>query len=468
MSCQELIHNDGSGLAGHKSRRSRVTDAVPLRTLAVDFNSYFASCEQQENPTLRGKPVAVVPVIADTTCCISVSYAAKARGVRAEMGVNEAKIRCPELALVEARPEVYIAYHRELREIIESCIHITEIKSIDEMECDLTATFAPLEKALGVAKSVKTKIHRQIGPCLTSSIGLAPNWMLAKMATDMRKPDGLVVLEDKDIPERLMGLKLQDFLGIGERMEVRLLAHGIDTPAKLYAATKAQLRGIWGSVEGERMYGRLRGEPIPFVSEGNKTIGHSHVLPPALRSDTKALAVLHRLLQKAAMRLRNIRHFAGSLSVYVGYRDGVKWSEEVRFNETQDMFAMTRALNLAWQRRPQDYRFMIPMQVGIVLTRLISMGGHTPDLFEVEKEPAKERLQQAVDVLNQTYGHGTVYLGGAFGVTKNAPMRIAYTRIPAPEIEEIDHARERRVRPLKMQPPTEDAFGNPLDLGTLP
>ncbi|MBS0631221.1 MAG: hypothetical protein JSS11_04860 [Verrucomicrobia bacterium] len=172
---------------------------------------------------------------------------------------------------------------------------------------------------------------------------------------------------------------------------------------------------------------------------------------------------MHRLTQKAAMRLRHINHYAGSISIFVGYRNGPKWSEEVRFNETQDMFALTKALNVAWARRPKDIRGMTPMQVGVVLSRLIAMSGHTPDLFEGERQMAKERLQQAIDVVNQTFGHGTVYLGGAFGVTKNAPMRISYTRIPTPELEEIDPARERRVRPLSKPTPTEDQFGNPLN-----
>lgn len=420
----------------------------PLRTLAVDFNSFFASCEQQERPALRGRPVAVVPVVAATTCTISVSHAAKARGVRAEMGVEEAVRRCPDLALVEARPEVYIRYHHRLLEVIETCIHVSEIKSIDEVECDLTATFAPRVRAEAVARQIKDRVRERIGVCLTSSIGIAPNWMLAKMASDLQKPDGLVVLEGADIPARLLGLKLQDFLGIGARMEARLLAHGIATPARLYAATKAELRGVWGGVEGERMFCRLRGEAIPFVSEGNRTVGHSHVLPPALRTEARAFAVLHRLMQKAAMRLRHIGHCAGALSVFVGYRDGAKWADEVRFNETQDTFALGRALGLAWARRPAEVRRRAPMQVGVVLTRLLSLRGHTPDLFEGEQAVAKERLFEAVDTLNQTYGHGTVYLGGAFGVTQNAPMRIAYTRIPRPEIEEIDPGRERRVRPL--------------------
>lgn len=418
---------------------------VPLRTLAVDFNSYFASVEQQEEPVLRGKPLAVVPVVAPTTCCISVSQAAKLRGVRSEMGLAEAQLRCPELALVEARPDIYVRYHRQLLEAIESCIHVSEVKSIDEVECELTATFADRDKAVAVAKAIKREVARRVGVCLTSSIGIAPNWTLAKMASDMQKPDGLVVLEESDIPGRLLGLELQDFLGIGPRMEARLNAHGIDTVTKLYAATKSQLRGIWGGVEGERMYARIRGGKVPLETARNKTIGHSHVLPPELRTDEKAAAVLHRLLQKAALRLRTIDHYAGALSVYVAFRTGDGWEEEIRFNGTQDTRRLTQALLQLLERRSKRWRQ--PMQVGLVLHRLESAANHTPDLFEGKEHDARRRVNRAMDELNQVFGHSSVFYGGAFGVTKNAPMRIAFTRIPAPEVEQIDVRRERRLRP---------------------
>jgi len=421
---------------------------MPLRTLAVDFNSYFASCEQQENPALRHKPVAVVPVLANTTCCISVSYAAKARGVRSEMSVQEAQMHCPELALVEARPALYERYHRRFLEAIESCIHVTTIKSIDEVECDLTRTFASKEKALEVARQIKATVRRDVGECLTSSIGIAPNWTLAKMASDMQKPDGLVVIEESDLPTRLLGLELQDFLGIGPAMEARLIASGIDTVAKLYAATKTQLRGVWGGVVGERMYARIRGEKIPEELMVHKTVGHSHVLPPQFRTEAKALAVLHRLIQKAALRLRSINHYAGSLTVFVSYKQGT-WTDEIRFNETQDTLSMSKALRQLCSRRPPDVVRRVPMQVGLVLSRLIPAACSTPDLFELDQENNRARLNSAMDDLNQVFGNGTVFFGGAFGATKAAPMRIAFTRIPKPELEEIDPDRRRRLRPLK-------------------
>ena len=419
---------------------------MPLRTLAVDFNCFFASCEQQERPELRGKAVAVVPTMCDTTCVIAASYPAKARGVTVGTGVWEARERCPGIVLVEARPRLYIDYHHQLLEVIESCIHVTEIKSIDEVECDLTGTFSPRPKAEAVANQIKTRLADRVGRSMTCSIGIAQNWLLAKMATDMQKPNGLVVLEDADIPQRLLGLELQDFLGIGPNIDRRLRARGIDTPAKLYSATQAELRGVWGGVEGARMHARLRGENIPLPVVRNQTIGHSHVLPPRLRTSEKALAVLHRLLQKAVMRLRHIGHYAGALAVSVGYRDS-SWSDELQFNSTQDTLTLTHALNQLWSNQPATARRSTPFHVQVTLHRLLGMRGHTLDLFDQPKHDARERLGHAIDTVNQTFGNGSVYFGGAHGVTENAPMRISYTCIPKPEIEEIDLRRCGRLRP---------------------
>ena len=420
---------------------------MALRSLAVDFNSFFASCEMQERPELRGRPVGIVPVLAETTCCIAASYAAKARGIKVGTGVAEARALCPEIQFVQQRPALYIGYHRRLVEEIEACIHVTAIKSIDEVECDLTATFAPREKAIAVARQIKARVARRVGACLTSSIGIAPNWLLAKLASDMEKPDGLVILDEEDLPQKLLALDLDEISGIGPSMDRRLRAHGIDTVGKLYAATKAEMRGIWGGVEGERMFGRLRGEVIPQSHQEHQSVGHSHVLPPTLRTEAKSLAVLHRLLQKAAMRLRSIGHYAAGLCVFVGYRDGARWNEEIRFNDTQDTVTLTGALNQLWARRPDRDRRRVPVQVGVRLIRLQPLLGHTPDLFDGEQETERERLHHAMDTLNQTFGNGTIFYGGAFGVTDNAPMRIAFTRIPTPELEEIDRGRRGRIRP---------------------
>ena len=366
-------------------------------------------------------------------------------------GVAEAKLLCPDIIIVQQRPATYVKYHRRFLEIIERCIHVTEVQSIYEVQCDLTATYASREKALGVAKLIKEMIRREIGEAMGCSIGIAPNWALAKMATDMEKPNGLVVIEESDLPGKLLHLQLQDFLGIGPKMDARLRAKGIDTVAQLCAAPKSVLHGVWGSVEGERMYETIRGAYIPREVVKCQTIGHSHVLPPFLRTVTKSFGVLHRLLQKAAMRLRSENHYARALVIYLDYYDDQSWSDEVRLTETQDTLILTEALNRLWSRRPAQFKHKAPFRVGVVLTNLLSTACHTPDLFDQKRNTARQKLFNAMDTLNHTFGNGSVYFGGAFGVTEAAPMRISYTCIPKPELEEIDESRNGRIRPLKVE-----------------
>lgn len=425
-----------------------------LRALAIDFNSYFASVEQQERPELRGQPVIVVPVLAETTGAIAVSIEAKRLGLQRNARLAESRRQCPGLIVVEARPEVYINYHRRLKQAVETCVPVKKIQSIDEIECELTGSLQEPANALALARRIKAAIKRDVGPCLRSSIGIGPNWFLAKLASDLEKPDGLVLFEEKDIPGKLIerGVELGQLTGIGESMEKRLRNAGIPTVAQLYAASSAKLRAIWGSVEGARFHDWLHGglqerEPVKHSS-----IGHGHVLPPQLRNPEAALGVLHRLLQKAAMRLRHDGYFAGALHLTVKYRDEVRWSEDRRFNETQDTLQFTRALNDLWAARPRAHRQLAPMQVGVVLHALLPGADHTPDLFTAKQEETRARLHSAVDHLNKALGKNSVYFGGAHGSTGYAPMRIAFTRIPQPELEEIDRSMGRRLKPKKSGP----------------
>ncbi len=421
-----------------------------LRNLAIDFDSFFAAVEQQERPELRGKPVGVVPVLAETTGCIAISIEAKKLGLKRNVRVAEARRLCPGIAIVESRPEVYIDYHRRLKAIIESCVPVKKVQSIDELECELTADFAKApERARALALDIKAKIAREAGAHVRCSIGVGPNWFLAKVASDMEKPNGLVVIDDADIPGKLLHLKLTDFCGIGENMEARLHKAGIDTVEKLYATSAAQLRAIWGSVEGARFHAWMNGGLQEREVAQHNTVGHGHVLPPSGRNDATALAVLHRLLQKAAMRLRHTGHYAGALHVSVRYRDGTGWSGDRRFNETQDTLHFTRVVNELWATRPRAHLRLIPLQVGVILADLLEGSAHTADLFTAETENTRTRLLSAVDTLNKTFGKNSVYFGGAHGATGYAPMRIAFTRIPDPELEEIDASLGRRLKPKK-------------------
>jgi DNA polymerase-4 len=209
-----------------------------LRTLFVDFNSYFASVEQHLNPALRGRPVGVVPVMADSSCCIAASIEAKAFGVKTGTGVAEAKRLCPGIAIVLADHAKYVEIHQQAVAAVDRIVPVRQVLSIDEMECELTGRWRERERAIALAHQVKAEIQRSVGECLRSSIGIAPNTLLGKLASDMQKPDGLTVIEQHELPERLYPLKLSDIQGIGPRMRERLSRCGIETMEQLYAAPR--------------------------------------------------------------------------------------------------------------------------------------------------------------------------------------------------------------------------------------
>ena len=206
-----------------------------INWLFVDLNSYFASIEQELCPELRGQPIAIVPIRieAQTGCCIAVSYQAKAYGVKTGFSVADAKLLCPHIILVEARPRLYVEYHHRIAAAIERCIPIQQVMSCDEFACQLLGRERTLLRATAIAYEIKREL-RTVGITLRCSVGLAPNRLLAKIAGDMQKPDGLMIFERRYLPQALYSLELADIPGIGKRMEQRVLAEGITTMRQLW------------------------------------------------------------------------------------------------------------------------------------------------------------------------------------------------------------------------------------------
>ncbi|HWH41171.1 MAG TPA: DNA polymerase, partial [Usitatibacter sp.] len=156
-----------------------------LRSLLVDFNSYFASVEQQVEPRLRGRPVGVVPMLADTTVCIAASIEAKRFGVKTGTKVGDARQLCPGIEFVIARHEIYIEYHHRAVAVVDSIVPVRAVLSIDEMDCELTGRWREPARALKLARDVKKRLAADIGECLRTSIGIGPNTFIAKTASDM-------------------------------------------------------------------------------------------------------------------------------------------------------------------------------------------------------------------------------------------------------------------------------------------
>lgn len=418
-----------------------------LHSFFIDFNSFFASVEQQLDVSLRGRPVGVVPVVAETTCCIAASIEAKQFGIKTGTGVREARLLYPEIVFVLAQHEKYVAVHDRAVEAINRILPVKQVMSIDEMECELPKRFQTREHATRLAAEVKNEILTTVGDQLQTSIGVAPNTMLAKLASDMQKPNGLVIIEQHEIPDRLLGLKLQDITGIGRRMLVRLNECGIHSMADLYAAPRDLLHTAWGGFAGDDMYDKLRGVAYGPRKTESRSLGHSHMLPPAMRNPIDAFAVLNRLTQKAAMRLRKQGFYATALSVSVrgghGYSERGGGHREARLGQTQDTATLLHALDLLWHSGL--HLLAQPKAVGMVLHGLVPASQHTPGLFDAPtldcstavQRPLRERakLLSALDGINRRYGKNALYFATAHGALDHAPMRVAFNRIPDIETE---------------------------------
>ena len=410
-----------------------------LNALYVDFNSYFASVEQQIRPELRGKPIGVLAVMAETTCCIAASYEAKVFGIKTGTGVRDARKLCKNIIFVEARPPLYVEYHHKLIEIVESCTHVEKVLSIDEMVCFLTGSQQTKENALKLAAKIKCEINKQY-PFIRSSIGIAPNTFLAKTASNMQKPDGCVMIEDSDIPQKLFSLKLRALNGIGSQTQARLERYGIDSVEKLYAANKQQLRAAWGSIEGERYYDKLRGIEPYYVKNARSSLGHSHVMPPEQRNITGAKAVLHRLLQKAAMRMRSYDLLTSHISVKIKLRHrktnaSARFYNESAITATDNSLKLTESLETLLQAFANIDADFDPIAVAINFAKLSNANEYVDDLFAEKPSATEKKLNKALDILNLKYGKNTVYFAGAHSALTSAPMRIAFNYVPDMTVE---------------------------------
>jgi DNA polymerase-4 len=311
--------------------------------------------------------------------------------------------------------------------------------------------------AMALGRRVKDAIRKQVGSSLRCSVGLAPNRYLAKVATDMEKPDGMVALTKDVLREALATLKLQDLPGVGARMEKRLNENGVRSMADLMKLLETeqgreQAGGVWGSVWGERMWHWLNGEDFDMEeTEHSKSIGHQHVLAPVFRNPEGAWAVAHKLLHKAAMRMRGEKLWASRIGLTVAFvgkgrirgstpfgpSRSESWSGEMRLLECQDNATLIGALKKLWDERPQGPEYQQPYFLSVVLSGLVPDALHTLTLFDAQDgSDERHRLTEAMDAVNNKYGLGTLAPAAMLAAYKAAPTRIAFHSVP----ELFDHS----------------------------
>lgn len=406
------------------------------RCAFVDMNAFFASVEQQERPELRGKPIAVVPVKTDSTCAIAASYEAKAFGIKTGTMIPEALRLCPRIQLVEARPKLYMQYNQGIIECLNKFFVNIKPLSIDEMACWIGALDRGVEAEHALGRRIKQAIYERLGDWMRCSIGIAPNIFLAKVASDMQKPDGLTRLDESNLPHALYTVPLPDLPGVGRKMHRRLLRAGISTVEHLFEASPQLLRRAWGSVEGPRWYYMIRGRQDTDYRIWNsevqrQSVGHSHVLPPEYRTRRGAQDVLLRLFTRCLRRLRQYGQAASSVGLSVRLRQGysgarTNWkagsSKHLPADDDTTWIKVVRPLIDSF---PELAEGEAPYMVAVTFTGLTDKRDITLDLFE--DTFARAEVCRTMDTLNRKR-ENSVQLASVLPVQHTAPFRIAFGR----------------------------------------
>ena len=415
----------------------------PLRWLFLDLNSYFASVEQQVQPSLRGRPVIVAPVGTDTTVAIAASIEAKRYGISTGTPVWQAKQLCREVIVTPARHERYVEFHDKVVAEIERHIPVTHVCSIDEVACRLLDNENGRDAAEALAHRIKAGIARNVGERLTCSIGIAPNRLLAKLASDLMKPDGLVVFEAADLPHRLFPLDLREIAGIGAKMERRLARDGINDIRQLCERRPRDAGTAWGGTDGDRLWYLLHGVDLPAKATQARTIGHSHVLSPTKRGLEPARLTARRLALKAASRLRRKGYRARLLVLHAKFEDDKSsWRASVKLPATQDSFVILHHLDALFPRlhaagRARTGGFRLRM-IGVTLCEIEAVAGEQASLFAhldpddpLARETRTLSLSYAMDRINQRWGRNAVSVGPLDGSRiDRVGTKIAFGRIP--------------------------------------
>jgi len=382
----------------------------------IDMNSYFATVEQQANPRLRGKPVAVLGSKAKRTIIVASSVEAKKQGIKTGDRLPEAKIKCPDLVIVHGEPRKYSDVTRRFIEIFESYTNLVEIFSIDEAFLDVTDTEYLFGGAKTIAEDIKRRIREEIGSFISCSVGIAENKFLAKLGSDSQKPDGLVVITPQNKDEVLISTPLSDFCGIGNRIFKRLRAIGIKTTQDLREYPEYLLAREFGLVSARNLKKISFGiDSSPVISYHNQADAKSFSCSRTLNRDVFSASEIECqilfLFEKVAKKLRDEDCFAREIGIWFRFNDFTGTGKRKRISYfTQDGMVMSR------------YGLELLSQLGIkravraigVYAGKVAKKEYVPVSFLLE-DKENEKILTTVDMVNNRYGEGCITRGVLLG-----------------------------------------------------
>jgi DNA polymerase-4 len=387
---------------------------MTFRVLYIDMNSFFASVEQQLDPSLRGRPLGITAMENDKGACVAASYEAKAFGVKTGTRVAEARALCPDIQFRPSRHRLYVRYNLAVAEVLDRFAELERIRSVDEFQLILSGPATELEGARDLVTRMKRAVAEEVGVCLRFSAGIGPNHLLAKIAGKLEKPDGFKWLCDENMPDALAHLALDDLPGISKGMGGRLAAAGIRSIPELVSLDPRHARRIWNSVEGERFVRMLQGMDVPLQPTKRGGFGNSKVLAPEFRAPREAYLVSRWLIEKATARLREEGRVAGRFSLQISIADRPGWTRSVKTAPAQDTLRFLRINRALWRAAWPAVRGRVLLSIGVQLSDTGLLADRTGDLLS-EVKPAErsssERAAAAADFINRRFGAGTIRYG---------------------------------------------------------
>lgn len=379
----------------------------------LDMDAYFASVEQQENPSLRGKPIGVTGKPHERSIVVAVSREAKRYGLKTGIPMWEARRLCPHLVLVPGSMSRYIEITKRFLTILKRYTAALEVFSIDEVFMDVTQEASLYGGAVPMARRIKEEFREVLGPCITGTLGIASNKTLAKLIAKRHKPDGIGELRADQVPELLAATPVGEVCGIGRRIEIRLAKVGIHTLADLGRAPDDYLKrefGVYGLFLKKIGQGRDSNPVIPYTTVVPvKSVGHSKSLPPRLRPIELALLVLRGLCDRVGRRMRKLG--VVGRTVYSGFRLGVleghRGKQTTLAYPTDDgetIYRACLAIHRAMALQPEAVSY-----VGVSVRNLTEKASLPGQLLQEDRR--QERLNHAIDRIRDRFGEGAIVTG---------------------------------------------------------
>ncbi|HEX5650317.1 MAG TPA: DNA polymerase IV [Steroidobacteraceae bacterium] len=375
--------------------------STPRAILHVDMDAFYASVEQRDQPELRGKPV-IVGGGGNRGVVAAASYEVRTFGVHSAMPTREALRRCPGAIVVPPRIGHYSAVSRQIFAVFHEFTPLVQGLSLDEAFLDVTASLGALGSAERIAHEIKRLIRERTQ--LTASVGVAPNKLVAKIASDLRKPDGLVVVRPDEVRDLLDPLPIRKLFGLGPKTAPKVEELGIHTLGQLRQAPAARLRPLFGRYT-ERVQQRAAGiDDRPVVpDEDEKQISAEETFDTDIADRARLHAEVTRLADKACARLRARGLVGGCVTVKIRRGDFTTYTRqrgfEPRTRETRVVARIAGELLDGWLRTQPRAALRL---LGVGLSDLAQEV--QADLFAAPESTRNRQLDAAVDEIRQKFG----------------------------------------------------------------